>query len=694
MNDVLRLLLLEDSPIDVELIKYELRKLTSNYELKQSNNRNDFLNKVREFSPHIILSDYTLPQYTGLEALEDAKKIDENIIFIMVTGTLDEETAVQCMKSGASDYVLKSSLVRLIPAIEAALEKQRSKQEKEQTEQALRDSENKYKTLVEHSPDAIVVFDLDEGRFIEVNRQATLLFEKSKEELLSCTLKEFNELYNNDDKEAKQLRRYIKDALNGNIPTFEWTFSKNQEQVTGEVRLLALPSKNRRLIRGSVIDITARKKAEAQLLHDALHDKLTGLPNRTYFLEILEKCVRNTEKRPKEADRYSVLLIDIDRFQLFNDSLGHQFGDQLLIQIAQRIRHHLPEGTILARLGGDEFVVLLRHHDPIEITQKLQAGMQPPFEVDDHQLFTSMSIGIITGSPSCKKAEEILRNADIAMYQAKKQGGNSYQIFRPPMHKDALAFLKMETDLRRAIENEEFALYYQPQQSLKTGQIVGMEALIRWNHPEKGPISPELFISVAEKTQLILPLGEWVLKTAALQNKRWHDEGFDNLKVSVNVSALQFRQSNIANLLAEILEMSQLNPHFLELELTEGIMMKQEQKAISTLNALHALGLQLSIDDFGTGYSSLAYLKRFPLDTLKIDKAFINEITSSSQDAAITDAIIQLAHSLNLNVIAEGVETIQQIEFLKEHHCDVIQGHYLSPPLPAEEALAFLRSHR
>ncbi len=437
-----------------------------------------------------------------------------------------------------------------------------------------------------------------------------------------------------------------------------------------------------------------RKLAEDQLRFIATHDALTDLPNRTMFNERLRHALH-------QGTRYSrgiaVMFIDIDRFKVVNDSLGHSAGDRLLQDSAKRLSECLRESDTVARLGGDEFVVMVENFtapkDAIAVAQKVLAGLARPFFLEGQEFLMSASIGISTFPEDGKDAETLLKNADIAMYRAKDQGRNNYQFYSAQMNKHTFERLAMESSLRRAIERNEFLLHYQPKLDLRTGAIAGVEALIRWKHPDWGMVSPAQFIPLAEETGLIVQIGEWVLKTACDQSRSWREQGIPPMRVAVNLSARQFSQKTLVSDVARTLVQSGLTPDCLELEITESLVMHNPEGAAETLHKLKAMGIALSIDDFGTGYSSLAYLKRFPIDCVKIDRSFIKDIPTEADDMAITKGVIALGHSLRLKVVAEGVETVEQQDFLRSNDCDEMQGYLFSKPLPAEEVTALLKTH-
>lgn len=437
-------------------------------------------------------------------------------------------------------------------------------------------------------------------------------------------------------------------------------------------------------------DISERKAAEERIRYLAEHDALTGLPNRVLLHDRLAQALLAAQR---EHRRLALLFVDLDRFKNINDSLGHHVGDQLLRAVAERIVQCVRASDTVSRPGGDEFTLLLPHiagpDDAARVAEKLLEALARPFSIDGRQLMISASIGISLYPDDGADIAALMRSADVAMYHGKESGRNAYHFFRTEMNERVLERVSLENALRRALRNGEFALHYQPQIDSATRRIIGFEALVRWQDPEAGLVSPARFIPVAEDTGLILPLGAWVLEEACRQNRAWQDAGMPAVPVAVNISALQFRQVQFADVVAGVLAASGLAPECLELELTESVMMDAAERNVAVLDGLRQMGVRVSVDDFGTGYSSLAYLKRLPIDKLKIDQAFVRDIASDPDDASIVGAIIGLAHNLRLEVIAEGVENEAQLDFLQHGGCDQVQGYLFSPPLPpaAFEAL-------
>lgn len=435
------------------------------------------------------------------------------------------------------------------------------------------------------------------------------------------------------------------------------------------------------------------KHANRKLHHLALHDSLTRLPNRSLLEDRIEQAIVAGERGGK---RFALMFLDLDRFKTINDSLGHHYGDKLLQSVATRLTGCLRAEDTVARLGGDEFVVLLGEvagpTAAANIAQKLLDTLALPIVIEEQQQSVSVSIGISMFPDDGTTLRELMSNADSAMYHAKKMGRANHQFFAPEMNAAAGERLQLEQALRRALENKEFELHYQPKINIVSGAVVAMEALVRWRSPERGLVAPNEFISVAEEIGLIIPLGAWVLREACLQNRAWQLAGLPHLPVAVNLSAYQFRQKDLPEFVAGVLLETGMDGACLELEVTESVVMHNPAEAACVLEQLHAQGIHISVDDFGTGYSSLGYLKQFRLDTLKIDRSFVRDISSDADDAAIVRSVIALAHSLRLEVIAEGVETKEQLEYLRELGCDQYQGYLRSRPLPADEFEVMLRA--
>jgi len=553
--------------------------------------------------------------------------------------------------------------------------------ERTRAEENIRASEKKLSTILKNIQDTFYRTNND-GELVLVSPSVNKLLGYSQEELTGEKLKT---LYVDPEGHDKFLEA-LKDN-DGELNSYELAMNRKDGSivhVSSNAQYCFNEDGEIIGIEGTSRDITERKQAEQHLRYLANYDSLTKLPNRTLFLDRLERAMAY-------ARRYNhlvvLLFLDIDRFKAINDSLGHLVGDQLLQAVSERLRLCAREGDTVARLGGDEFTIVIEGiidlSDADIAAKKVLKSMSKSFILEGHDMFVTASIGLTVYPSDSDNVESLIRNADTAMYRAKQAGRNNYQFYTEDMNTRAIENLLLQNSLRNALDNQEFLLYYQPQINLSSGEMIGMEALIRWQHPELGLLSPKQFISIAEDTGLIIPIGEWVFRQVCLQLKEWSDRELPLFRVSVNLSACQFKQKNLVETISSIFEETGIDPSYIELEITEGVLVDDEEKAIDILHQLKNLGMYISIDDFGTGYSSLSYLKRFPLNTLKIDKSFIRDISTDADDAAIAEAIIALGHSLRLKVIAEGVETREQLEFLTPRGCDEVQGFYFSEPLPA-----------
>ncbi|MGH9945361.1 MAG: putative bifunctional diguanylate cyclase/phosphodiesterase, partial [Pyrinomonadaceae bacterium] len=556
--------------------------------------------------------------------------------------------------------------------------------ERKRAAEALRKSEE-YRNLFRHANDAILILDPENETVLDVNDKGCEVYGIEREDFIGYCLRDLS----NDPARGERL---LKELLGrGTRHEFESTqFRADGTAVHFLVNSSVIEYEGQRAILSINRDITDRKHAEERLLHDAFHDALTGLPNRALFVDHLQLAIERGRRH--EGHLFAVLFLDLDRFKLVNDSLGHMTGDNLLVLAAQRLKEAVRPGDTVARLGGDEFTIMLEDladlADAVRIAERIQGALAQPFALDGHEIFTSASIGVCVGGSGYERPEEVLRDADTAMYRAKALGKGRHEIFDKAMHAHALQQLRLESDMRRAVEREEFLLHYQPIVSLATGELRGFEALARWPHPQRGMISPTEFIPLAEETGLIIPLGGWVLRTACRQMRDWlraHPET-QNWTVSVNLSGKQFLQHDLADQVRVTLEEAGISPRNLKLEITETVLMENSAAAIATLDELRALGVELSIDDFGTGYSSLSYLHRLPVNTLKIDRSFIQLMSDGGENGEIVRTIVLLARSLGMDVVAEGVETSEQVELLKRLGSDYAQGYYYSRPVDARGA--------
>jgi diguanylate cyclase (GGDEF)-like protein/PAS domain S-box-containing protein len=566
--------------------------------------------------------------------------------------------------------------------------------ERKQAERALKESEERFRGAFDDAPIGVALVGLD-AHYHRVNRALCEMLGYSEQELLGKTT---TEVTHPDDWEAgyEHTRRVLEGGV-GRSYHLEKRYVHADGRtvwILSSVSLVRDPQGNPSHFVSLYQDITERKALEEQLRHRALHDPLTELPNRALLLDRLRHALARSERLEESL---AVLFVDLDNMKVVNDSLGHQAGDHLLNEVAERLRTCIRAGDTVARLFGDEFAVLLEAPigaDDIRLaTERVQQRLQEPFAVDGREVFVSVSIGIATGEPDRdadkERPENLLRRADLAMYAAKRRGKNRYEVFNPSMNTRVSERMKLENDLRRAIEREEFEVRYEPIITLESGSIEGLEALARWRHPERGLLAAEEFVPLAEETGLIRPIGRWVFEEACRQARRWKESYPDDpLLMSVNFSVSQFAHQ--ADLIPEILNDTGLDPRVLTIEITERAVMDDVDFSLGKLRSLKSLGIGFAIDDYGTGYSCLRYLKLMPVKYLKIDRSFVSGLNKDPGDEAIVAGTIDLAHALNLKVVAEGVETAEQLERLKDLKCDLVQGFYFSEPLAGEEIQSFL----
>ena len=585
-------------------------------------------------------------------------------------------------QTNAFDEASQVLLEEMVMDINYALDSFARDAHRKEMENALSQSQKHLSTIIETEPECVKLVDAD-GKLVEMNPAGLKMLEvDTLEEAQNYTL-----IHYILPKWRAPFIALHKRVMNGENAILEFEI----KGIKGTHRWLethATPLRdangNITMLLGITRDTTQRKHNEEQIRYLANFDSLTGLPNRTQLNLQMKHLLSLAKRNHKEI---TVMFLDLDRFKEINDTLGHSVGDTLLIQSSARLQSLLREEDTVARLGGDEFIILLPNiqiNGATQVAQKLLSVFNTPFQIDHHELSISASIGIALYPNDGTDFETLYKNADTAMYRAKQEGRNGYSFFTNEMQEHSARNLQLSNALRHALEKNQFQLHYQPQISAKDGKIIGAEALLRWYHPEYGTVSPAEFIPILEENGLILPVGEWVLRTAISQAKIWMDQGSKPIIIAVNLSAVQFRHLSLLNTVSTIIEEIGLPPQYLELELTESIAMHNPQKAINVMNDLYDLGVHMSIDDFGTGYSSLSYLKKFKIYKLKIDQSFIRDINIDKEDKAIVSAIISMAQRLGLQTIAEGVETIEQLEYLQEEGCDEIQGYFYSKPLPAE----------
>jgi diguanylate cyclase (GGDEF)-like protein/PAS domain S-box-containing protein len=553
----------------------------------------------------------------------------------------------------------------------------------------LESAETRYRLLIENN--LVGIFILQNDRYAYVNPRFAQIFGYQPEEIID-QLKVADLVHTEDHLLVSANNLKLLNGPPGGHLQYEYRgLCKNGETIFVEVHNSRGTSEGQPAIIGSLLDISERKNAEETIRHLAFHDPLTGLPNRLLFVDRVNQAVVRAD-RNKET--FALLLLDLDRFKAINDSLGHTAGDAVLKETAQRLRGCLRETDTVSRFGGDEFNILLTQVHSDEETElvahKILKAMEWPHDIDGHEMVLTCSIGIAMYPRDGLDQGTLFKNADTALYRAKDLGRNNFQFYSSAMNAQALERIALESSLRRVFEREELRIHYQPQMDLKTGRIAGLEGLIRWEHPAGEIITPSVFVPLAEETGLIVPIGEWVLRSGCYQLKNWLDAGFPPMRLGINVSGLQFQKSDFADLVLQVLRECGLPPRFLNLEITETVIMRNESAAIATMRKLREVGVTIAIDDFGTGFSSLSSLKDLPADHLKIDRAFVQNLPDSANEANIARYIVKLAHDLKLKVIAEGIENQQQLRFLREVGCDEIQGFLISRPLPAEQITQLL----
>jgi diguanylate cyclase (GGDEF)-like protein/PAS domain S-box-containing protein len=607
---------------------------------------------------------------------------------ILLTDDTSLEAAREATRRGAFCYLIKPyDFDSLQLHVRRAIEQR-------QTEEALRRSEAKFRTLLESAPDGIVLFD-GERKILTVNRQFEAMSGYDRAEVIGNHVGRF--IHSGTSQHQNRGGKDIFDPQMSGAGKGgkSYTLRKDGSKFPVDVSLTPLETSKGMAVAATLRDVTERHHYEARLEYLANHDALTGLPNRNLLIDRLGQAMLYGKRLQRQV---AVLFVDLDHFKFINDSLGLDIGDRLLRVIAERLRTCVRANDTVARQGGDDFVIVLgdlaASEDAAIVAQKLHEIVRQPLEIDSHSFEITCSIGISLHPKDGQDAQTLLKNADAAMFRAKERGRGTFQFFIGELNDRVVARMTMEKNLRRALENEELSLHYQPQMDLASGKMTGIEALLRWQNPELGMVAPAGFIPLAEETGLIIPIGEWVLQTACRQNRQWQEAGFPPLVMAVNLSPRQFSDPNLIATVSRVLHDSGLAPPCLELEITEGMVMLDIEETLAVLNELKGLGIQLSIDDFGTGYSSLSHLKRFPFDKLKMDISFVREVTHDPGSAAIARTIIALGHNLNLRVLAEGIETEGQLSYLKNHGCDEMQGFYFSRPLPQSDLRQLLVAGR
>ena len=680
-------LLVDDEPDERLLIRRELEM--AGMLVYECNSGEAALQKLVTMKPSVILLDVMMPGQDGIETCHEIRKHPgcKDIPVLMLTGVDGLEFIRQAFDAGATDFITKTTKLDFVA---------------QRIKYALR---NSYRTLdlktwqrqlkQVHQVAKIGYWQLSVTDCrITLSDEALKLFAIEREEIDS-SFSSFLDLVHLSDRD--NLKTVIDNALfnHQKLNVDYRIITKNGAEcfvnLQGEVNY---DNGSPVSVVGIIQDITERKKSEASMQHQALYDSLTDLSNRRLFQERLSHAM---SKAHREEKLLAVCFFDLDSFKMINDNLGHAVGDELLKSVAKRLRSTMRQGDIVARISGDEFALAiegLSNVDELEkIVEKLRFRLSQPYRIRGHKIYTSASIGVALYPLDSADRDTMLRNADAAMYRAKELGGNCFCYYTYDMNDRARRRLELEKNLRKAMTNNELCLYYQPQIDNETNQVIGVEALLRWNHPEFGLLPPSKFLSIADDSGLIFSIGHWALITACNDLLRWHQSGYEDFRLSINMSSRQFVQEGIIDNISQLLHSVQLNPNRICIEITEEVAMKNISGTIDTMKQLRSLGLRTAIDDFGAGHSSMNLLQKLPIDALNIDRSFIMRIAEREQDGNTAKGIIALAHSLGLKVVAEGVETKVQAEFLRRNRCDVSQGYYFSPPVPAHEIDIFLEHY-
>ena len=636
-----------------------------------------------------IFLNLSLPDSQGLETFDKLVLAVPGIPILILAGTQEEDVALEGLRRGAKDYLLEDHLDRdsFVRAI-------RNMAERRTAEELLYAEKERAQVTLDSIGDAVLSTDL-QGKVTYLNVVAEKITGWTREEAAGKDIEEVFVIVDGSTREpcANPLRTAI--SKNKTVQLTPNCILIRRDGTEFAIEDSAAPIHDKHgLATGAVIvfhDVSVARAIGAEMSHMAQHDVLTNLPNRTLLQDRLTQAIATASRN---NFRIAVLFLDLDGFKHINDSLGHATGDRLLQLVAKRLLAAVRTSDTVSRLGGDEFVILLSEvahaGDAGVKASKILSALGAPFEIEQNTLRITASIGVTTYPEDGQSAELLMRNADLAMYQAKEKGRSTYQFFEKGMNIRAVERQSIEGDLRCALERNEFVMHYQPKIDLKTGEITGVEALIRWQHPKRGLVGPLQFISIAEDSGLMLPIGKWALRESCRQAKAWQDAGLAPVEMAVNVSSVEFRNDEFLEGISMVLKETGLEPRCLELELTESVLMQHAEFSVPVLQQLKAMGVRLAIDDFGTGYSSLSYLRQFPIDTLKVDQSFIHEINADTDEATIISAVINMGCRMKHRVIAEGVETAEQLAFLRAHGCDEGQGYYFSRPMPAEKTAKLL----
>lgn len=675
----LKVLLVEDSDSDAGLVMRSLRRGGFDASYERVEIAPDMAKALESDGWDIVISDYNLPEFDAPGALAVLKASKRDLPFIVVSGNIGEDSAVSLMKSGAHDYILKDSLSRLPLVVKRELTEAETRRQLKQSEAHLRLAAQ----VFESSREAIVITDA-ERRIVSANRAFTEITGHAFEDVRAQSIA----VLNSSGEDLELLRAIWSQVAEKGFWQGEVT-TKRKLGTDYPIRLsVTAVSDDAGAPQNYVLvasDITEHKQAVERINYLAHFDVLTDLPNR---VALHARVAQILAQAKNTGTHVSILFVDLDRFKAINDSLGHHAGDAVLKGVAARLKLCMRAADVVSRLGGDEFVVVLpqtNEDGAKEVANKIREALSVPYVFDGQNLTVTPTIGISVYPDDGDDADTLIRNADSALYHAKDSGRNNYLFFTQRMNLAAIERMVLENGMRTAIDRNEFVLYYQPQIDIMTGRLVGTEALIRWQHPERGLLPPSRFIPLAEESDLIVAMGDWVIREACRQNAAWHKAGLTQIPVSVNLSARQLLNRALSKNILDILADTGLSARYLELELTETMLMDNAGTPVNVIAELAGHGVTFAIDDFGTGYSNLGYLQRFPLHRLKIDQSFIRGVTTNHGDAAIVRAVLGLARNLGLKVLAEGVEKIEQLEFLRAEGCQEVQGYLIGKPVPADQ---------
>jgi len=686
-------LLVEENPAQAVLIRNMFKSQGSYaFELKAVASIEDAVSYLANSSVDVVLLDLSLPGAKGHKTIEDIRGAKPRVSIVLLTDLFEEDRAIQAMQEGAQDYLIKGEIepYELMRALRNAVERKK-------IEESLFKEKERAQVTLNCIADAVICTDLA-GNISFLNPIAERMTGYSLKEAVGRPLAEAYTII--DAATRKTAPNPITRATDlnqiGALPLNCILVRRDGQEIFIEDSVAPIHDRNGQ-VAGSVLvfrDVTMARALAARVAHLAEHDSLTGLPNRLLFDDRLDQAIAMAHRK---SGLLAILFLDLDGFKHVNDSLGHSAGDKLLQSVAKRLLHAVRSPDTVSRQGGDEFIVLLqdvKHPEDVAVAaRRILKDLNEVHSIEGHELHISASIGMSIFPDDGRDTETLIKNADTAMYQAKGQGRHSFKFFKQEMNVRAVNRQSLEEDLRHALKWRELTLHYQPKINLRTGAITGAEALLRWKHPTRGLVSPAQFIPIAEDSGIIVSIGNWVLRHACMQGKAWTDAELPPIDISVNVSTIQLRTAEFVGELFEILGETGLDPRRLELELTESALMRNYEYAAPILSVLRKGGVRVSVDDFGTGYSSLSYLQQFSLDAIKIDQSFVRRISDVPYDTALVSAIISLGRSLNLRVVAEGVETAAELEFLKAQDCDEAQGYLFSHPVPADQFARSLGTH-